>query len=372
MVRPLDTLPEVLLLGLIARAAWLHPAFLHRFAVRAVVIAILAMKIVAALVLQQQGWCVAFTPAKPMVRESTGKPHSWDIRADWLADDPDVLRGDDEELPRHVRAPRVVLQSAASTMRRTAGMGGRDSDSRRCVWVHRRRRRSRWRSSGPGWVLAARRWRTVDAREPGHHQVAFRRHTGFRSKPCWPPASANRAGVERHPMESMFFPMTTIKPPSRSDRIARPIGTSAPVTALRRIGARWLASFALRLGDHGRLIWSTAAAAAVSTAAMLGSRPKPRLTRQRYLMLSCSSHARRFHNARGKRSWSIGVPWLAHFAAANLHQVGADVVRRRQRHPRSARLLSRVHEHFWLEGGQVTFWNQPFDRWIVARCTCLR
>ena len=23
-----------------------------------------------------------------MVRESTGKPHAWDMRADWLADDP--------------------------------------------------------------------------------------------------------------------------------------------------------------------------------------------------------------------------------------------------------------------------------------------
>ncbi len=23
-----------------------------------------------------------------MVRDSTGKPHSWDMRADWLADDP--------------------------------------------------------------------------------------------------------------------------------------------------------------------------------------------------------------------------------------------------------------------------------------------
>ena len=86
---PLDSLAEVLLLGLIAPVlVWLHPAFLRSVAARAVVIAILGVKVAAALTLQQQGWCLAFTPVKPMVRESTGKPHSWDIRADWLADDP--------------------------------------------------------------------------------------------------------------------------------------------------------------------------------------------------------------------------------------------------------------------------------------------
>src|SRR5688572_26818994 len=86
---PLDTFAEALLLGLIVPVlAWLHPAFLHRFAARALVLAILAVKIAAGLALEQQGWCLVFTPPKPMVRDSTGKPHSWDPRADWLSADP--------------------------------------------------------------------------------------------------------------------------------------------------------------------------------------------------------------------------------------------------------------------------------------------
>lgn len=86
---PLDTRLEALTLGLVVPAlVWAHPSFLRRAIPRAVVLAILAIKIGAALTLQQQGWCLTFAPAKPMVRDSTGKPHAWDMRADWLADDP--------------------------------------------------------------------------------------------------------------------------------------------------------------------------------------------------------------------------------------------------------------------------------------------
>src|SRR5688500_15052300 len=86
---PLDTRLEALTLGLIVPVlVWAHPALLRRAAPRALILGILALKIVGALTLQQQGWCLTFAPPKPMVRESTGKPHAWDIRADWLADDP--------------------------------------------------------------------------------------------------------------------------------------------------------------------------------------------------------------------------------------------------------------------------------------------
>ncbi|HEX6215799.1 MAG TPA: hypothetical protein VFZ38_13295, partial [Vicinamibacterales bacterium] len=86
---PLDTRLEALTLGLVVPTlVWAHPSFLQRAIPRALVIVILAIKIGAALTLQQQGWCLTFAPVKPMVRDSTGKPHAWDMRADWLADDP--------------------------------------------------------------------------------------------------------------------------------------------------------------------------------------------------------------------------------------------------------------------------------------------
>ena len=86
---PLDSLAEALLVGLIAPTLlWLHPSFLRKTAVRATIAAIVLVKLTAAVALQQDGWCITFDPPRPMVRDSTGKPHSWDIRADWLADDP--------------------------------------------------------------------------------------------------------------------------------------------------------------------------------------------------------------------------------------------------------------------------------------------
>src|SRR5262245_42453199 len=86
---PLDTIPEAILLGLVVPALiWLHSQFLRRREVRVAIVAILLIKAGAALAVQQEGWCITFSPPRPMVRESAGKPHAWDIRADWLADDP--------------------------------------------------------------------------------------------------------------------------------------------------------------------------------------------------------------------------------------------------------------------------------------------
>ncbi len=112
---PLDTLPEALLLGPVAVAlAWLHPSALRSRLMRAAVIAILVLKIGAAFSVQQEGWCLTFTPPKPMVRDSTGKPHAWDIRADWRVERPGVLGGDDTQLSGFVRAAGLVLQPAAA------------------------------------------------------------------------------------------------------------------------------------------------------------------------------------------------------------------------------------------------------------------
>src|SRR5688572_2759576 len=86
---PLDTRVEALVLGLVVPVlAWAHPGFFRRIAARTIVCAILILKFGAAFAVQQEGWCVTFAPPKPMVRESTGKPHAWDMRADWLSDDP--------------------------------------------------------------------------------------------------------------------------------------------------------------------------------------------------------------------------------------------------------------------------------------------
>ena len=371
---PLDSLVEVLLLGLIAPVlAWLHPAFLRSVAARAVVVAILGVKIGAALALQQQGWCLAFTPVKPMVRESTGKPHSWDIRADWLADDPVcsavMSRGYRDtfalpvwffNLPPPDDAPHRAGYGAGEIPVRVDLFGFidvRDEGSLDIV-------------TGPGMGASLRiDGARVDPVEPGRHQVALPPGThgvqmeAMLASKHWPIVPAWNG----HAMESMFFPPTTIKPPSRFDRALRPIGNWLLWLLCGGLVIAWLVSLVRRMGDHGLLTWSVAAAAAVSVAAMIIPSEAAWYTAA-VLTLPLFLFIRpRFQNARGA-FLLIGVPWLAYFAAANLHQVGRWTLYgvgndnfQFQRY--SYRIFM---QHFWLEGGQVTFWNQPFYRWIAG------
>src|SRR6476659_9856136 len=76
---PLDRYSEAVLLRLLGPAlAWFNPSFMKRAPARAAIVAILLIKVAAIFAVQQQGWCVTFDPPRPMVRESTGKPHAWD------------------------------------------------------------------------------------------------------------------------------------------------------------------------------------------------------------------------------------------------------------------------------------------------------
>ena len=76
---------------------------------------------------------------------------------------------------------------------------------------------------------------------------------------------------------------------------------------------------------------------------------------------------RRFMNTRGI-FLLILLPWLVHAGAANAHQIGRwtlygigndNFVFQRF----SYRIFM---QHYWLEGGQPTFWNQPLFRWIAG------
>ena len=371
---PLDTLPEVLLLGLVAPAlAWLHPAFLHRFAVRALVVGIILVKIVGALTLHQQGWCLAFTPAKPMVRESTGKPHSWDIRADWLSADPIcsavMSRGYRDtfalpvwffNLPPPDDAPHRGGYGAGEIPVRVDVSGFMNVADAGLLEIVT--------GAGMGATLRVDGAR-VDAREPGHHQAILApgihgiQIDAMLATKHWPIVPTWNG----HPMESMFFPETTLKPPSRFDRAARPIGNWVLLLLGGSLVLWWLASFARRCGDPRLLTWTAAAAAAVSIAAVAITSEAASYTAAAVTLALLLVTRRRFHNVRGA-FLLIGVPWLAYFAAANLHQVGRWTlygVGNDNFH--FQRFSYRVFmQHFWLEGGQVTFWNQPLYRWIAG------
>ena len=80
---PLDRTAEAILVGVVFPALWwFHPRFLKTRVAQAAVVLLLLWKISAALLFVQDGWCVRFAPARAYVRDGTGAPHSWDVRAD--------------------------------------------------------------------------------------------------------------------------------------------------------------------------------------------------------------------------------------------------------------------------------------------------
>jgi hypothetical protein len=86
---PLDRAAEAVVLGIVFPALfWFDRSFLDRRSARVLVVCLLAWKAFTAAVLVQDGWCVTLNPSRPYVRDGTGRPHSWDVRADWRSPNP--------------------------------------------------------------------------------------------------------------------------------------------------------------------------------------------------------------------------------------------------------------------------------------------
>src|SRR6185295_18024577 len=86
---PLDRAAEALFVGLIFPILWaFHPRYLTTRLARTTIVVLLLWRACAAMFFVQDGWCVRFEPSRPYVRDATGAPHAWDLRADWRAADP--------------------------------------------------------------------------------------------------------------------------------------------------------------------------------------------------------------------------------------------------------------------------------------------
>src|SRR3989442_3643217 len=80
---PLDGRAEAIAIGVVFPALWwCHPHFLRTRLARAVVLALVGWKALSAMALVQDGGCVRFLPAAPLVQDPSGAPHSSDVPAD--------------------------------------------------------------------------------------------------------------------------------------------------------------------------------------------------------------------------------------------------------------------------------------------------
>jgi len=186
-------------------------------------VGILAVKALAALALVPDGWCATVYPSRPYVRDQTGVPHSWDVRADWRDANPACaaimtrgyrrleefpvwffnLPAADGTLPQDVDIPpdattRIVVSGSLTAPRR--GIFRLDTT--------------------PGVAAAA----TIDGRagpaaegvslDSGSHRIVIDATlTGdrWRLLPIWNDASVFDATV------------VTTSPPSRADLLIRPL-----------------------------------------------------------------------------------------------------------------------------------------------------
>ena len=318
---PLDTLPEALLLGpVVVALAWLHPSALRSRLMRAAVIAILVLKVGAAFAVQQEGWCLTFTPPKPMVRNSTGKPHAWDIRADWRSSDPAcsavMTRSyrDSFELPAWFfnlpppdDAPHRDGYHAGQIPVRVSGTGFITIPSAGTFDL------VTTPAMGTALLIDG---REVSAAEPGRHRIDLSSGTHsvqfdatllgkeWRIVPAW----------NGTPMGSMLFPATTPTPPSRLDRLARPAGNWIALILAGAVMVRWLVS--LRFGCARRRCWSGARrqAMAVSFAAWRMPTEAAWFTAAVMIVPLLMPAPWRVRNMRGV-FLLIGIPWLAYVVA---------------------------------------------------------
>ena len=371
---PLDTPIEALTLGFIVPVlAWLEPVFLRRWSVRVLIAAIVVVKAGAAAGLQQEGWCLTFDPPKPMIRDSTGKPHAWDVRADWLSEDPAcsavMTRSyyDTRELPVWFYnmpppgdQPHRGGYGFGEILVRQSLSGYFDAPSDGTFEL----------TTGPATAAAVTiNGVPIDPREPGHHEVQL--HAGqhrvhvdaiLLSK-YWPIV----AKWNGRAMGSMRFPSTTLRPASANDRIARPVIRWVLPALIALLVVWWLWAFVSGFPDRALLIWSMAASTAMSIVAIYLPGQAPAYAAAALSMSLLITVDDRMKNLRGAFVL-IALPWLVYIAAANVDQIGRwTLYGEGNDNFHFQRYSYRVFmQHYWLEGGQPTFWNQPFKRWIVG------
>jgi hypothetical protein len=371
---PLDAPSEAIALGVLFPALWwFAPSFLSRTSARAAIIGLIALKAATTATMPQDGWCVAFDTPRPVAKDSTGRPHSWDVRADWRADNPACsavmtrayvqphefpawflnLAPPSDNPPEptdrpplatfdlHVRgyvsprAPGELEIVIGEDMRATVVVDGRAIDRVDPVTHHVAL------AAGPHAIA-------IDATLTGER---------WRLLPVW---NGNDFGTRG-------FPAATLSAPSTLDSAVRPLARMLLTLVAGVLIAGWSLAWLIAVGDAAVL---TTAAAASLCLGLLASQPLTALSAWAVSGLAIAALLdvpTRLRNVRGV-FLLVGVPWLTWVAAANARVIGhytlysaGDDWWTFQRYAYRIFL-----QGYWLEGGQQTFWFQPLYRWIAG------
>jgi len=375
---PLDGFAEAILIGLAAPVLWcLHPAYLTNVITRSLIVLLIVSKL-ASLSLARDGWCVQFDTPRPLVSDATGRVHTWDVRADWRSPAPQCsailtrpyrefkefpvwfynLPPTDKNLPRFEdRPPGAELDMTVSG------------------YLYAHERGELIIETGPTMETAL----VLDGQEvppavTGRHQLfvdAGRHFVQVKSHlvhqrwafvPLW----------NGHPIGSRQFAVATTKVPSATDLRVRGALTWLIQLAAAALLLGWFGAFVVSWRDPATLAFSGIASAIVY---WLGAHPY-----ENYVMTPWAQWSM---TALGVAVWLkipashqtlrgafvlVGIPWLAfvtgvfdsHIGRFSLYAGGDDMWM-------FQRWAYRIYlQGYWLEGGELTFWFQPFYRWVAG------
>ena len=362
---PLDGRAEAIVIGVVFPALWwLDRSILGHTWTRALIVALLALKIGGSL-LGQEGLCARFSTAAPLqgsiltmpIDEPRGVLRSWDVRADWRSDTPactaifdrpyrtasefpvwfvnilDQLRPGHRDLSLAVTGSITVREAGTLTlltgqdMRVTGRIGTADvaADAGRDVAV----------ALGAGTHAIS-----LDVRLIGER---------WRFMPEWNGTSA--WGSTR---------LTLAPPAADGTRVVIAALTTAVVLLL--IG--WWSWRALASVDPGvaALVWTMAASGALLVAALTG-----RFERAAGPLLVASAWVPVSTSRRNLRTAfvMVGVPWLTYFVARALPLIGHITIYSWDDWLAYQIAGGRIYmQGFWLEGGTRTFDYQALYRWL--------
>jgi hypothetical protein len=364
---PLDGAAEAIVVGVVFPALWwLDRAILERTAARALIAALLALKIGGSF-LGQEGLCARFSTAAPLegailtmpVDEPRGVLRSWDVRADWRAGDPactaifdrpyataaefpawflnilDQLRPGGRDLSMVVTGAITVPDEGAFTVRT-----GEDMQVRGRIGAA---------------DVAADAGRDIRVQlAPGTHSIALDAHlTGdrWRFMPEWNGTPAWRSVL------------LTVSTPGTGARAAGRSFAAVTTIVVASLLGWWMLIAAGRVNPGAAaLAWTAAAVALVIGVAITG-----RFERAVGLLLAGCVWIPIATAKRNLRSAfvMVGVPWLAYFVTRALPLVGHVSAYSWDDWLAYQIAGARIYMHgFWLEGGSSTFDYQPLYRWI--------
>lgn len=375
---PLDGVAEAILLGLtIPFLWWLNPHYLRHRSVRGLIVALILAKAGSSL-LVRDGWCVQFDTPKPIVKDATGRVHTWDVRADWRSPNPQcsaILTRPYEEYkqfpawffnlpPADNNWPQPEDRPPYATLDMTV-RGYLDADEAGELGLET------GASMTTSMVLDGSEVAASDATHhranagAGRHFVQIKSHlTGnnWRFAPYWNGA----------PLHAEAFPASTVAAASGFDRSIRgPLAWLIQIIAASLV-IGWIASFLWGWRDPVTLGFALAASVIVG---WLGAHPAANFAMTPWAAWSITALGLALALKVPPQQQTlkgafvlIGLPWLVFITAVHASHIGrfstyagGDDMWIFQR------LAYRIYlQGYWLHGGENTFWFQPLYRWVAG------